>query len=95
MLVDMFPRHVIEFMGIHGTDAVPEAVSQLANRHEDVTIFFMDIVGFTPLAKEADPQDVMKMLNELFSVFDALTSYYGIHKVGGITVIRVWWRYLR
>ena len=81
MLVDMFPRHVIEFLGVHGTGAVPEAVSQLANRHKDITIFFMDIVGFTPLAKDADPQDVMKMLNELFSFFDALSTSLGVYKV--------------
>ena len=75
MLVDMFPRHVIEYFGVHGTGAVPEAMSLLANRHNAITIFFMDIVGFTPLAKEADPQDVMKMLNELFSVFDDLCGW--------------------
>jgi class 3 adenylate cyclase len=75
MLSEMFPRHVIEYFGVHGTGAVPQAMSLLANRHNAITIFFMDIVGFTPLAKEADPQDVMKMLNELFSVFDALCGW--------------------
>ena len=89
MLADMFPRHVIEFLGLHGTGAVPEAVSQLANKHQAITIFFMDIVGFTPLAKEADPQDVMKMLNELFSVFDALCGVHDVHKVSSIACVSI------
>ena len=40
----------------------------------------MDIVGFTPLAREAHPQDVMKMLNELFSQFDRLCDIHGVYK---------------
>ena len=81
MLVDVFPRHVIEFIGIHGTEAVPEAIAQLAHRHSGVSILFMDIVGFTPLSSEADPQDVMRMLNELFSGFDAFCAEHGVYKV--------------
>ena len=81
MLVDVFPRHVIEFIGIHGTEAVPEAIAQLAHRHSGVSILFMDIVGFTPVSSEADPQDIMRMLNELFSGFDAFCTEHGVYKV--------------
>ena len=81
MLVNMFPRHVIEFLGVHGSEAVPESVAHLAHRHSDITVLFLDIVGFTPLARDADPQDVMKMLNELFSTFDILCTEHGVYKV--------------
>ena len=81
MLVDVFPRHVIEFLGTHGTDAVPAAIATLAHQHRDVSILFMDVVGFTPAANEADPQDVMRMLNELFSGFDGLCAKHRVYKV--------------
>ena len=81
MLVDMFPRHVIEFLSINGLGAVPTAVSELASRHTDVTILFMDIVGFTPLSKTCDPPQVMMMLNELFSEFDNLCNVHNVYKV--------------
>ena len=81
MLVGMLPRHAIEFLGVNGVGAVPDAMAQLANRHSGVSIFFMDIVGFTSMAKEADPQDVMKMLNELFSELDALCETHNVYKV--------------
>ena len=77
----MFPHHVIDFIGAPGCSAVPEAVSKLAHKHEGITIFFMDIVGFTTLAKEADPHDVMKMLNELFSAFGSFCSAHDVYKV--------------
>ena len=81
MLVDLYPRHVIEFLGVHGVLAVPDAVAQLAREHSNVSILFMDIVGFTPLAKSVHPQEVMHMLNELFSEFDALCNEFGVYKV--------------
>lgn len=78
----MFPRHIIEFIGNHhGTSSVPENVAHLARSHEDISVLFLDIVGFTSMAKEADPQDVMLMLNTLFSVFDQLCLSHGVHKV--------------
>ena len=82
MMAGMFPRHIIEFIGSHcGTSSVPENVAHLARSHEDISVLFLDIVGFTSMAKEADPQDVMLMLNKLFSVFDQLCLSHGVHKV--------------
>jgi class 3 adenylate cyclase len=81
MLVDVFPRHVIEFLGIHGIDAVPASITTLAHKHNGVSILFMDVVGFTPASNKADPQDVMRMLNELFSGFDGCCAKHHVYKV--------------
>ena len=89
MLVDLYPRHVIEFLGVHGVLAVPDAVAQLAREHSNVSILFMDIVGFTPLAKSVHPQEVMHMLNELFSEFDALCNEFGVYKVNNTILFTV------
>ncbi|KAG1654315.1 hypothetical protein FOA52_008871 [Chlamydomonas sp. UWO 241] len=46
-----------------------------------VSILFMDIVGFTSMAKEVPAHQVMEFLQELFSVFDALCDHYDVYKV--------------
>lgn len=39
----------------------------VATAHEQVTIMFADIVGFTPLCEQVEPWVVMDFLNDLFS----------------------------
>ena len=46
-----------------------------------VTIFFSDIVGFTTMAGEMTPIEVMRMLNELYLGFDKLVENHGVYKV--------------
>ncbi|CAH2099493.1 unnamed protein product [Euphydryas editha] len=43
-------------------------------RHEDVSILFADIKGFTELSSKCSAQDLVKLLNELFARFDRLAS---------------------
>ncbi|GAX76114.1 hypothetical protein CEUSTIGMA_g3557.t1 [Chlamydomonas eustigma] len=79
MLENMFPRHILEF--VMGT-ALPQAnLGDLARQHEQVTILFMDICGFTSMSKEVAPHLVMEFLNRLFSKFDILCDHYGVYKV--------------
>uniref|UniRef100_A0A7S3VP31 Guanylate cyclase domain-containing protein n=1 Tax=Dunaliella tertiolecta TaxID=3047 RepID=A0A7S3VP31_DUNTE len=84
MLEQMFPRHVLEYMVTKQPGQQPvqaETVSHLASSHENVTILFTDIVGFTSMSKEVKPDQVMGYLNELFTAFDALVDTYEIYKV--------------
>ena len=44
--LQIFPRHVVDFMTEGGTAAqVPQEIARLARSHEEVSILFMDIVG--------------------------------------------------
>ena len=52
MPLQMFPRHILEFMvgeaGIDSTmvpEAQAEAQARLASHHKGVTVLFLDIVG--------------------------------------------------
>lgn len=48
---------------------------------EEVTIFFSDVVGFTNICAAVTPIQVVKMLNELYTVMDYCTSHFPLYKV--------------
>ncbi|GBL98910.1 Ca(2+)/calmodulin-responsive adenylate cyclase [Araneus ventricosus] len=43
-------------------------------KHENVSILFADIVGFTVLASQCTAQELVRLLNELFGRFDQLSN---------------------
>jgi len=53
----------------------------IAVAHDEVSIMFADIVGFTKRASELPAQEVVKLLNYLFSSFDKLAEKYQLEKV--------------
>ena len=53
----------------------------IADRFTGVTILYSDIVGFTTLAGELEPKEVIKMLSELFTDFDSLATKFHVYKV--------------
>lgn len=48
--------------------------SLYVKRHENVSILYADIVGFTRLASDCQPKDLVIMLNELFGKFDQIAK---------------------
>ena len=55
--------------------------TNIAQGHADVSVMFADIVGFTRLTEELSPAETVKMLNEIFSVFDDIADKYGVEKI--------------
>ena len=53
----------------------------IADRFDDVTLMFADIVEFTRLSASMSPQELVGVLNEVFTVFDSLVDRYGLEKV--------------
>jgi class 3 adenylate cyclase len=53
----------------------------IVDRFEAVTVLFADIVGFTALSSRTSPEELVTMLNELFSTFDRLAEKHGIEKI--------------
>ena len=55
--------------------------SVIADKHDEVSILFADIVEFTPQSKKFNPTELVSMLNTIFSNFDDLSIEYGIEKI--------------
>jgi len=53
----------------------------IAESMENITVLFSDVVSFTTLASRVPTTALIVMLNELFSLFDALCDKWGCYKV--------------
>ena len=53
----------------------------IADAFSEVTILFTDIVGFTRLSARISAEEVVAHLNNMYSMFDAITEKHGLYKV--------------
>ena len=53
----------------------------VADSFEEVTVLFGDIVRFTEFASSVSANELVHMLNEIFSEFDRLVDHYGLEKI--------------
>ena len=53
----------------------------IADRLENVTILFADLVGFTKFANVRSPESVVSLLDHIFSSFDDLADKHGLEKI--------------
>nr|CAD7409833.1 unnamed protein product [Timema poppensis] len=75
LLLSVLPQHVAMEMKADIISPVETQFHKIyIQRHENVSILFADIVGFTVLASQCTAQELVRLLNELFGRFDQLAS---------------------
>ncbi len=62
-------------------DRLKSGEGLIVDRFESVSVLFADIVGFTALSSRIPPEQLVTMLNELFSTFDRLAERHGLEKI--------------
>ena len=70
-------------------NVLPETIAEqlkagtgvIAEHHDEVTVLFADLVGFTERATDMAPDDLVLLLDEIFSGFDRIVGAEGLEKI--------------
>mgnify|MGYP001285270792 CR=1 FL=1 len=73
LLLNILPPSVAE--------QLKRSSAAIADRFEEATILFADLVGFTQLAASLEPTELVALLNGLFSQFDRRVEELGLEKI--------------
>ncbi|KAL3121719.1 hypothetical protein niasHT_003510 [Heterodera trifolii] len=76
LLYRMMPRQVADRLKL-GQSVEPE-------QFDCVTVFFSDIVQFAALSNQMRPLQVVNLMNELYTIFDAIIDEHDVYKVESI-----------
>ncbi len=73
LLYNILPKSIAERL-----EANP---STIADSFLNSTILFADIVGFTVFSEKVAPEELVRLLNKIFTEFDQLAEQYGLEKI--------------
>jgi adenylate cyclase len=73
LLMNILPRSIAMRLKV--------ASRTIADHFDSASILFADVVDFTPLAQRLPPAEVVGILDQLFSNFDALVERHGLEKI--------------
>ncbi len=73
LLLNILPREI--------ADILRNENRIIADAFDGASILFADVVDFTPLSQRMSPVELVELLNEVFSHFDALVEKYQLEKI--------------
>jgi len=73
LLLNILPKSI--------SDRMKKGEVSIADNHEEVTVLLADLVGFTTLASHVRPEQLVSLLDEIFSSFDLLVEKYNLEKI--------------
>lgn len=73
LLLNVLPASVAERLK---RDPAP-----IADRHPEASVLFADIADFTTLSSSLEPEELVRLLNEIFTEFDHVVARFGLEKI--------------
>lgn len=73
LLENILPKPIADRLRLQG--------KTFADGYQNCGVLFADLVGFTKLSEERPPDEVVALLNKVFSRFDDLVQKYGLEKI--------------
>lgn len=73
LLINILPKPI--------ADRLKRDPTAIADGYAEVTVLFADIVDFTKFSSGVPPQELVAVLNDVFSEFDELAERYGLEKI--------------
>lgn len=73
LLLNILPQSI--------ADRLKQEHRTIADSFAEVTVLFADIVGFTALSARIPPQELVELLNQVFSAFDQLAAKHDLEKI--------------
>jgi adenylate cyclase len=74
LLANILPDPVAERLKANPGTRVADSIAE-------ASVMFTDLAGFTPLAQRLDAEEVLDILDEIFTEFDRLTAEHGAEKI--------------
>ena len=62
-------------------DRLRDGETTIADEFPEVTVMFADLVNFTKLSEDLGPYELVKLLNDIFAIFDRRLEEFGLEKI--------------
>lgn len=73
LLINILPYQIAQRLKV--------GASTIAESFDQVSVLFADLVDFTAASSEMTPKELVKLLNEIFSIFDQLAVSHALEKI--------------
>ena len=72
---------LLNILPVEIADELKQFGKSYARKHEQVSVLFADIKGFTSIAEKLTPVKLVTQLDEVFGAFDNIIAKYGMEKI--------------